>query len=113
MAGSGSERATGNPLMGKWRIVETDQWDGAYLDMVEPAFVSFGPIDGEMRFGCLEASLDCSWSQTDVGFAFHGSDEGTEVSGDGWAELDGPDAITGEISFRHGDEAVFKARRWR
>ena len=113
MTASDDGRPTAHPLLGKWRIVETDQWDGDYLDMVEPAFGRFDGAGGEMRFGCLEAALDCAWGRTDVGFTFHGSDEGMEVSGDGWAEMDGADAISGEIGFRHGDEAVFKAKRWR
>ena len=112
MAASDDERSPAHPLLGRWRIVEPDQWDSDYLDMVEPAFIRFAGADGEMRFGCLEAALDCSWSRTDVGFTFHGSDEGTEVSGDGWAEMDGTDAISGELSFRHGDDAAFKAKRW-
>ena len=102
-----------NPLRGKWRIVETSQWDADYLDLVEPAFILFGaPGTSEFRFGGIEASLDCAWSQTDVGFEFEGSDEGMDVSGEGWAEMDGADGIVGEISFRDGDETTFKARRW-
>ena len=100
-------------LRGKWRITETSQWGADYLDRIEPAFILFGaPGASEFRFGCVEASLDCAWSRTDVGFAFEGSDEGMEVSGEGWAEMDGADGIVGEIGFRDGDETTFKARRW-
>ena len=28
-------------FIGRWRIVEMDQWDNDYLDLVEPAFISF------------------------------------------------------------------------
>ena len=28
-------------LIGKWRIVEADLWDKAYLDLVEPAHIIF------------------------------------------------------------------------
>ena len=100
-------------LRGRWRITETGTWDNDYLDMLEPAFIAFERSGtGEFRFGVVVASLDCSYSQTDVGFRFHGSDEGTEVWGDGWAEFDGPDFIHGEIAFWNGDETTFKARRW-
>ena len=27
--------------LGRWRIVEADQWDRDYLDLVEPAFIRF------------------------------------------------------------------------
>ena len=29
-------------VIGRWRIVEADQWDREYLDLVEPAFIRFG-----------------------------------------------------------------------
>ncbi|GJE44920.1 hypothetical protein [Methylobacterium soli] len=101
-------------LRGKWRITEASTWDNDYLDLVEPAFIAFDQLDigSEFRFGVVVASLDCAYSQTDVEFNFHGSDEGTEVWGDGWAELDGPEVIYGEIAFHNGDETTFKARRW-
>ena len=41
-----------------------------------------------------------------------GADEGDEVSGEGWAELDEDGSIRGKIAFHNGDEATFKARRW-
>ncbi|SDA15691.1 hypothetical protein SAMN02799622_01370 [Methylobacterium sp. UNC378MF] len=101
-------------LRGKWRITETGTWDNDYLDLVEPAFIAFEQpgVRSEFRFGTIVASLNCAYSQTDVGFEFHGSDEGTEVRGDGWAEMDGPAEIHGEIAFHNGDETTFKARRW-
>ncbi|WP_375465525.1 hypothetical protein [uncultured Methylobacterium sp.] len=101
-------------LRGKWRITETGTWDNDYLDLVEPAFIAFDPPGGDsaFRFGVVVASLDCAYSRTDVGFDFHGSDEGDEISGGGWAAFDGPDAIHGEIAFENGDDTTFKARRW-
>lgn len=101
-------------LRGKWRITETGTWDRDSLDLVEAAFIAFDhpEIGSEFRFGVVVAALDCAYSDSDVGFDFHGSDEGTEVWGEGWAEPDGSDAIRGEIAFRHGDETTFRARRW-
>jgi hypothetical protein len=32
----------GHPLIGRWRIVEADLWDRDYLDLVEPASITFG-----------------------------------------------------------------------
>ena len=44
-----------------------------------------------MHFGCVDASLD--WRYDDsldhVDFTFVGTDEGTEVSGRGWAKMEG------------------------
>jgi hypothetical protein len=50
--------------------------------------------------------------QTSIDFTWHGSDEGDEVWGEGWAELDENGCLDGEISFHSGDETTFKARRW-
>lgn len=100
-------------LLGKWRLTELSEWDADYLDLVEPAFIEFGKVgDGEMRFGALGAALECSYTQTSVDFTWHGSDEGDEVWGEGWAELDESGCLDGEISFHSGDETTFKARRW-
>lgn len=101
-------------LRGKWRLTESGTWDNDDLDLVEPAFIAFDEpgLGSELRFGVVVASLDCAYSQTDVGFDFQGSDEGTEVLGEGWAEMDSPDSIHGEITFHSGDETTFKARRW-
>ena len=35
-----------------------------------------------------------------------------EVCGDGDAELDESELLTGEIRFHGGDQSTFKARRW-
>jgi hypothetical protein len=102
-------------LAGKWRITETDTWNQDYLDLVEPAFIEFVPGgSSEFRFGVVTASLDCSYdkTKTEVHFDWNGCDEGDQVSGDGWAEIDETGILTGEIMFDNGDETSFKARRW-
>jgi len=102
------------PILGRWRITETDTWDRAYLDLVEPAFILLAlGSDGEFRFGVVSCGLSCGYSPTMAHFDFHGSDEGDEVWGDGWAELQEDGTIEGEIAFKNGDECMFKARRWR
>ena len=40
-------------LIGKWRIVEADLWDRDYLDLVEPAHISFGK-DGRGEFAAKQ-----------------------------------------------------------
>jgi hypothetical protein len=101
------------PLKGKWRIVEMAQWDADDLDLVEPAYIEFdGKGFGTFVFGCLTASLHGDDSSDDIEFTWDGSDEGDQVSGDGWAELQPDGSLDGEISFRNGDESTFKARPW-
>jgi hypothetical protein len=44
---------------GRWRIVEMDNWDNDFLDLVEEAHLSFkGAADGEIVFGALKGFLD-------------------------------------------------------
>jgi len=39
---------------GRWRIVEMDNWDSDFLDLVEEAHLTFnGKSDGEIAFGAL------------------------------------------------------------
>ncbi len=71
-------------LIGKWRIIEADPWDRDYLDLVEPAHITFaGDGHGEFTFGS-----------------------------DGSAELDDNGSLEIEIRFHLGDEAILKARKW-
>ena len=99
-------------VIGRWRIVEADQWDREYLDLVEPAFIRFDRDGhGELAFGVVTASLHLDYARTVVFFTFDGSDEGDEVSGDGSAELTEHGALEIELSFHNGDDAVLKAQR--
>jgi hypothetical protein len=63
-------------------------------------------------FGAVDVSLD--WrvgaARNRVDFAFEGFDEGDEVSGNGWAELNGG-KLTGRIAFHLGDGSGFVAKK--
>ena len=102
-------------IIGKWRITGMSTWDCDYIDLVEPGFITFATREmGEMAFGVVTATLDCAFNaaKSDVSFQFTGSDEGDEISGEGWAELKEPNKIRGEIEFHNGDDTTFEARRW-
>ncbi len=100
-------------LVGKWRIVEADLWDTDYLDLVEPAHITFHDDgSGEFAFGAVNGGLDCAYGQRTIFFTWAGFDEMDEVNGAGSAELDDDDTLSLEICFHLGDEAEFKARRW-
>ncbi len=99
-------------VIGRWRIIEADQWDREYLDLVEPAFIRFDRDgSGELAFGVVTASLHLDYAHTVVFFTFEGSDEGDEVGGSGSAELTEDGALEIELSFHNGDDAVLKAER--
>jgi hypothetical protein len=97
----------------KWKILEMDQWDLDYIDMEEAGHVTFKKGgSGGFHFGCVDASLDWRYDESldRVDFTFEGFDEGTEVSGRGWAKVEGKQ-IMGQIVFHQGDESGFKAKK--
>jgi hypothetical protein len=99
-------------IIGRWRILEADQWDRDYLDLIDPAFISFDTDGhGELAFGVVTVSLHLDYARAVVFFTFEGSDEGDEVSGSGSAELVDDDTLEIELSFHNGDDAVLKAQR--
>jgi hypothetical protein len=102
----------GPRILGKWRIIEMDLWDAAYIDMLGPGHIQLDRIGGSMEFGAVQIGLDCHYGTDSVHFTFQGHDEMTEVSGDGDADIEPNGTLTGEIRFHLGDEASFTARRW-
>jgi hypothetical protein len=102
----------GCQLTGRWRIVEADIWDRDYLDLVEPAHITFAPNGrGEFAFGVVNATMELEYASRIVFFTWAGFDEGDEISGSGSAELDDDGAIEVEISFHNGDDVTLKAHR--
>ena len=88
-----------------------EQWDRDYIDMVSPGYIALRKGGtGQLHFGCVEAELD--WrgaADTErLVFTFTGFDEGDEVTGRGWAEVQGT-RLTGRIAFHQGDESGFVA----
>jgi hypothetical protein len=99
-------------LIGRWRIVEADLWDRDYLDLVEPAYMTFANNGrGEFAFGVVNATMELGYGQRIVFFNWTGFDEGDEICGSGSAELEDDGTVEIELSFHNGDDAVLKARR--
>jgi hypothetical protein len=97
-------------LIGRWRIVEAEIWDRAYLNLSGPATLTITAQGGEIAFGALEAGLEVEYARDSIGFRWTGCDEG-EVEGEGTAELLDDGTIEIEFAYNNGDEAVLKARR--
>lgn len=89
---------TKHVLLGTWRIVETELWDLDDFDLSEPAYLTLEP-KGHGRLGLLA-----------IEFSFEGSDEGDQISGRGWAILDG-EQLRGQLFIHHGDDSGFTAAR--
>ena len=99
-------------VLGRWRLVESDIWDGDYLNLVGPATIAFeADGHGEFAFGCIQASMDLEYGRTIVFFRYIGCDEGDEVTGSGSAEINDDGTLEIELSFDNGDDATLKARR--
>jgi len=100
------------PFVGRWRIVGADCYDRDYLDLVSEACLIVPPEGfGDMKFGAQTASLDLSSAPGMLVFEFHGSDEGDEISGEGFMELTGDDEGEIELDYHSGDFVVMKAVR--
>src|SRR5829696_3731853 len=64
--GTRTMKASDNPVVGRWRIVEADLWDRDYLDLCGPAsLVVQANGHGETPFGAMQASLDVDWPRRD------------------------------------------------
>ena len=49
-------------IIGRWRIVEADLWDRAYLDLCGPASLTVGAGgEGQIAFGAMQAGLDIAF----------------------------------------------------
>jgi hypothetical protein len=102
-------------LKGKWRIIAMPDFEADYPDLVEPAYILFeGGGSGEFAFGCCTGHIwaASNTEATSIDFSWDGSDEMTEVSGEGSAELQPDGSLHGEIEYRHGDEYSFIAKKW-
>ena len=98
-------------LIGRWRIVEADIWDRAYLNLCGQATLTITAQGGEIAFAALEAGLEVEYARDAIGFRWAGCDEGDEVEGEGTAELLDDGSIEIEFASDTGDEAVLKAKR--
>jgi hypothetical protein len=99
-------------ILGKWRITELPDYEDDYRDIMEPAYILFGPERGEFAFGCVTGAFAGGGHHDAVAFDWDGNEEMDEACGHGWAELQPDGSLEGVICFHGGDEANFIARRW-
>jgi hypothetical protein len=94
-------------VLGKWRVMETPQYDMAGPN----SFILFDEDGGEFALDCLTGSIRGRCEGDVVEFTWDGNDEMDEASGHGWAELRDDGSLEGEICLQRGDEIPFIARR--
>jgi hypothetical protein len=102
-------------VLGRWKITEMEQWELEFLDMVEPAHITFEKGGwGSFHFGCVDA--DFEWrldpGSGRVDFTIQGFDEEDDVDGKGWAKAESK-LMIGHIGFHPGEESGFKAKKAR
>jgi hypothetical protein len=103
-------------VLGAWRIVEMELWDGEAVDLMGPALIEFGRDQtGRFRFIAVEGWMDCRHEQRDgrlhVEFSWEGDDDGDPAHGRGWATLADDGSLHGRIYFHMGDDSDFRAVR--
>jgi len=60
-------KASDNPVVGRWRIVQADLWDQDHLDLCGPAtLVVKASGHGEIAFGAMQASLDIDYGSDET-----------------------------------------------
>jgi hypothetical protein len=101
--------------LGLWKIVEMGQWARDYVDLEEPGFIEFERNGGgTLRFGVVDADLDCKAEERKgevrIEFSFEGSNDADPCFGRGWAEIHGAE-LHGELFIHLGDGSRFKAVR--
>ena len=95
---------------GRWRIVEMDNWDSDFRDLVEEAHLTFeGKSDGEIAFGALKGFLDVRYGTRDgsacAEFSWEGHDESDPSCGRGWALIGTAGRLVGHFYIHNGDDS--------
>ena len=105
-------KASDNPVVGRWCIVEADLWDRDYLDLCGPASLLVRANGGgEITVGAMQATLDVHYGPDKIRFTSAGFDGMDEASGLGSAELQDDGSLQIEFESHQGDEAVLRAIR--
>ena len=97
-----------NTYVGTWRIIEMEQGDQDFIDLVVPGYITFREDHrGEFQFGAVHGALDYRiepYRDTErLEFSWDVEDTMDPVSGWGWAIIkDGQ--LQGRIYVYEGDE---------
>jgi hypothetical protein len=104
-----------NQYRGTWRMIEIEQWDQDYIDLVVPVSIALREDNlGEFQFGTVHGEIDDRIEPYQdaerLAFSWEGADEMDPVSGRGWAIIaDGQ--LQGRLDFHEGDESGFVAEK--
>lgn len=102
-------------LVGRWRIVESPDFDKDFLDLEGPAWVEIKGggrgLGGDYQWGAVSGAF-ASWrTQGDETlFTFDGWDDGTPMNGAGSLRLEGKQLVF-TMRIHDGDSYTFRCRR--
>src|SRR3954447_14858031 len=89
-----------NPLLGRWRITEMELWDTDFVDMLEPAYITFeAKGGGEFVFGAVRGDLDRGYAKQALRFQWDGNEEMDATFGRHAKKCSPAGSLTGEICF--------------
>ena len=98
-----------NSFTGTWRIVWMETWDQDYVDMEVPGHITFEKNDiGNFQFGLVQGGMDYRVNANRVEFTWSGFDEGDEMNGRGFAEIENGE-LRGHFYIHMGDDSAFRA----
>lgn len=103
-------------LAGTWHILEMSGWDADYINMEVQAYIRIGKNGiGEFQFGLVSGQVNGRFEKDADGpvfdFTWEGSDEGDDMSGDGWISAGDDGTAEGEFRIHMGDISLFRARK--
>ncbi len=103
------------PYVGKWRIVQMDQWDQEFVDLVVPGYLTIRKDGkGSFQFGAVEGQMDCRVqrikTREQLEFTWDGFDECDPVSGRDWVHVEGR-SMSGHLFFTWATIRLSKQRR--
>ena len=89
-------------------------WRLQDLDLLGPAYITFeAGVHGELQLIAISASIDYRIDSREsspiVEFTWAGEDDGSPISGRGWARR-APEGLVGHLFIHEGDEAKFTAK---
>ena len=104
-----------NKYVGKWRIVEMEQWDQDFIDLVVPGHITLKEAgQGSFQFGAVEGKIDYRIEKVAnmerFEFSWAGYDEFDSVCGRGWAVIEGNE-LRGRLYFHFGEDSWYRAIR--
>lgn len=101
-------------LLGKWKIIDSEQWSPEMLDMDGDASIEIEKDGfGILNFCAVEADIDYRYPNDEddkTEFSFSGNDDDDPVCGRGWLKLQG-NKLKVQIYFHRGMESWFEAKR--